>query len=377
MRRALALTAVAVAVVLTAVGVATIPRAAGPPPVTRGAIVRAVATAATTPALYSGDPAQTPTVSTSTRVVTAAAPEGAVRVTLPTVSKSTVTAATATSTAAGIAQLDAKVITTGVQTVVTPGVGGVGISEVIPGPADPTRYKYKLDLPRGYRLYQEPTPASASNSGLVDQATAAGATSAGETAVSGGTNSGTPPQSTPITAGTPGNIVITDAKAGTAPSASTIFGIIAPPTAVDALGNKLTTSYSISGKNVLWQSVALSQAQAFPVTIDPEVTFGSYIYVYWSYGDIGNILANGWFGGVWAEASAACGFLAGAITAASGGLLFVVGGIVLAVCTFLVFAATWLVNWLFETARARGGGIVWKFLYSGEVVGYLYAGSWS
>ena len=51
------------------------------------------------------------------------------------------------------------------------------------------------------------------------------------------------------------------------------------PWAVDANGNAVPTTYSVSGDTIT-QTTDLTGVTAFPVVVDPEVTYGQVIYVY-------------------------------------------------------------------------------------------------
>jgi hypothetical protein len=169
-------------------------------------------------------------------------------------------------------------------------------------------------------------------------------------------------------------IAITTAVNAAGVNESNTYGFIDAPTAFDALGQPVPTSYTITGTHSLQQTVdwvAVLQMAAqngdavFPVTADPEVTFGWCAYVYFSNSDINSVFFVAWVAGVPAAAAYAC-----SVTWAdpSVGLT----------CTFLVTAAWAIIQSLFHTAQSRNnGGIVWKIAYWGTPLGYLYVGSWS
>ena len=73
-----------------------------------------------------------------------------------------------------------------------------------------------------------------------------------------------------------------------------VVGGIAPPWAVDADGNDVTTAFDVRGKNKLVQTVQHEGAD-YPVVADPSVTFGRNVYTWWW----------GWEIAWWGSASAA------------------------------------------------------------------------
>jgi hypothetical protein len=285
-----------------------------PTPAAAAATVANATTAAQQAAgrVVSGDPANTPTVSTTaTGAVTAASPDGTtLSIGLPSAPKTKASAKVKGASVLGV---------TADQTipVVNPTPGGLQVAQDILGASAPTSYSYKLTLPTGYKPVLQKTGVDV------------------------------------------GSIALTSAKGKTALSADNTLGFIDPAWAEDANGNSVNTSYSVSGTTVT-QTVDTAGVTAWPVVADPHISFGWVIYVHWYHAEVGNIYVQAWIAGLGVATAMACSGLS--------------VGFLVPVCAFLIAAATAFILGLFLTAWNRGGGIVWKFAYVGTPLGYMYVG---
>jgi len=260
--------------------------------------------------IRSGDPSNTPSVSTAGNgEVTAVSPVATIGVKLPSVPSTQSSAMgasvmTSTSSSQAIA-------------VVNPQQGGLQVSQDILGPTAPQSFVYHLTLPVGYKPVLQTS----------------------------GVNSGT--------------IALTSATGTEALSASNTIGFVDRAWAEDASGKAVPTNFSVNGLDIT-QTVNTAGVTAWPVVADPSITFGWVIYVHFYHHEVGNALLHAFIAGAGAAASLVC-------TAISIGYL-------VPVCMFLFGAATDYILSIFSTAYNRGGGLVWEFAYTGSPVGYMYVG---
>ena len=138
------------------------------------------------------------------------------------------------------------------------------------------------------------------------------------------------------------------------------LGTIAAPWAKDANGNSVPTSYSVQG-DTLVQTVDFTSSTAFPVVVDPSVSYGWLIYVHYTHSEVGSAL---WQGAIWGSA----GFATAACSTLSVGWLTVS-------CAALFEGSAGYFSSLFSTAYSRGGGIVLEYSYGGWYVGCEYVGN--
>lgn len=176
------------------------------------------------------------------------------------------------------------------------------------------------------------------------------------------------PTSYSFTFTTPGISLVMQGNGSVAiDSAGKQVGSVAAPWATDATGQPVSTSYSVNG-NVLTQNIVTTSATAYPVTADPMVTFGWYVYLYLSHADLSNFvsLTGGISVGVasWWLGKYACPLLA------------VAGPWAIAAYELALVVSLATYGYYMTTAYMRGGGIVWEFIYGVPLpVGYIYVGS--
>lgn len=284
---------------------------------------QAVANATAASPQPTGNPWLTPTVTTSsTGMVTASSSAYAtVGVQLPNGPTTATTPEGNATVATG---------TDGTNAVVTPGSGDVQLAQVMSAPptsGTTTQYAYVYTLPVGYHLL------------LMTQ-----------------------PESSTVFVPPPGSVAITTATTESAVTQSNTEGFIQPAWARDANGSAVSTSYSILWGVVLIQTVNTAGVTAYPVVVDPDVTFGWVIYVYFSHSELYWEQVLHLVDGVGAGISWLCG-LATWVLGIVCGLVF-------------LWLATYF-DGIIQTAYNRGGGVVFEWTYWLSYYGYMYAGSWS
>jgi hypothetical protein len=180
-----------------------------------------------------GAASNTPTLTPTANGVAATSPAGNIEVDLPKA-----TAAAQTGGADVLASTDTAGLPSTTVVQAPTATGDMTVSQVISNPAQ-TVSTYKFSLPDGYKLVPQQD----------------------------------------------GTIAIMSGPASKAPTQATTLGWINAPWAMDANGNAVPTSYSVSGK-VLTQTIQPNASTAYPVVADPSISFGWLIYIHFSHADL-------------------------------------------------------------------------------------------